>query len=84
MERAYLLREVPQLQFIVKVVNIPVVAQSQIPMVQTVQKDKEIPQLQFINKVVDAPVVLVGEVPQVQIMEETVEIHSCNSSRKSL
>ena len=73
MERAYLLREVPQLHFIVKVVNIPVVAQSQIPMVQTVQKAKEIHQLQFINKVVDAPVVLVVEV-QVQVVEETVGI----------
>ena len=74
MERAYLLREVPQLQFIVKVVNIPVVAQSRIAMVQTVQKAEEIHKLLFINKVVDAPVVLVVEVPQVQVMEETVEI----------
>ena len=72
MERAYLLREVPQLQFIVKVVNIPVVAQSQIAMVQTVQKAKEIHQLQFINKVVDAPVVLVVEVPQVQFVEKSL------------
>ena len=45
--------EVPQLQFIV---YIPVVAQRQIPMVQTVQKTMEIPQLQYIDKVVDVPV----------------------------
>ena len=37
---------VPQLQFIVKVVNIPVVTQRQIP-VQRVQKEIETPQVQF-------------------------------------
>merc|ERR1712135_84199 len=65
---------VPQLQFIDKVVDIPVVAQRQIPMVQTVQKTIEIPQLQYVDKVVDVPVVQVVQVPQVQIVEKTVEI----------
>merc|ERR1719284_1005822 len=66
--------EVPQLQFIDKVVDIPVVAQRQIPMVQTVQKTIEIPQLQYVDKVVDVPVVQVVQVPQVQVVEKTVEI----------
>merc|ERR1712122_408361 len=56
------------------VVDIPVVAQRQIPMVQTVQKTIEIPQLQYIDKVVDVPVVQVVQVPQVQVVEKTVEI----------
>merc|ERR1711945_20320 len=65
---------VPQVQFIDKVVDIPVVAQRQIPMVQTVQKTIEIPQLQYVDKVVDVPVVQVVQVPQVQVVEKTVEI----------
>merc|ERR1712012_1319198 len=70
--------EVPQLQFIDKVVDIPVVAQRQIPMVQTVQKTIEIPQLQYVDKVVDVPEVQVVEktveIPQLQIVEKIVEI----------
>ena len=58
----------------VKVVNVPVVAQRQIPMVQTVQKAMEIFQLQVMDKVVVVPVVLVVQVPQVYVVEETVEI----------
>merc|ERR1712064_178886 len=66
---------VPQLQFIDKVVDIPVVAQRQIPMVQTVQKTVEIPQLQYIDKVVDVPVVQIVEkiveVPEIQTVQGT-------------
>ena len=49
---------VPQLQFSDNVVDIPVVAQRQIPMVQSVQKTIEILQLQYIDKVVDVPGVI--------------------------
>ena len=55
--------EVPQLLSSDKVVDILVVAQRQIPMVQSVQKTIEIPQLQYIDKVVDVP-----GVPVVQIL----------------
>ena len=48
--------EIPQLQFVVKVVNTPVVTQRQILLVQPVQKTMEIPQLQYIDKVVDVDV----------------------------
>ena len=66
--------EFPQLHFIDKVVDIPVVAQRQTTMNRTVQKTVEIHQLQFIDKVVDVLVVLVVQVPQVQVVEKTVEI----------
>merc|ERR1712107_706044 len=56
------------------VVDIPVVAQRQIPMVQTVQKTIEIPQLQYIDKVVDVPVVQVVQVPRLQVVEKIVEV----------
>ena len=49
--------EVPQVQYIDKVIDVPVVAQREIPMVQTVQKTTE---LQCIGKVVDDPVVQAG------------------------
>ena len=54
--------------------EIPVVAQRQIPMVQTVQKTLEIPQWHCIDKVVDDPVVQVVHVPQVQIVGKIHEI----------
>ena len=56
--------EVPLVQFLNKVDEIPVVAQRQILMVTM-----EIPQLQCVDKVVDNP-----EAPQVQVSEKTVEI----------
>ena len=55
--------EIPQVQFLNKVVDIPVVVQRQVPMVQKVQKTLEVPQLQFIDKVVDIPVVAQREIP---------------------
>ena len=66
--------EVPQLQFIDKVIDISVVEQRAIHMDRTAQKTTEIRQLPPIEQVVDVPVVLVVQVPQVQVVEETVEI----------
>ena len=66
--------KVQPLQFIDKVVDVPVVAQRQIPIVvQTVQKATVIPQSQCIDKVIDVPVVSVTQAPHVQIVEKTVE-----------
>ena len=63
--------EVPLVQFLNKVDDMPVAVQRQIPMVQTVEETKETPQLQVIDKVVDDPVV---QVPKVQVLEKTAEI----------
>ena len=58
-----------------KVVDVPVVAQRQIPIVvQTIQKTTDIPQLQCIDKVIDVPVVSVAQAQQMQIAEKTAEI----------
>ena len=57
--------EVPLSQFTGKAMNIPVVAQRQIPMDQTVQKTMEIPQLQCVDEVIDVPAVFVEQVPHV-------------------
>ena len=46
--------EVPQIQFIVTVLDIPVATQRRSPTVQSVQKTGEIPQVQFLDMVDDA------------------------------
>ena len=45
--------EVPQIQFMDRVVDFSTVLQRRVPTVQTVQKTDEIPQLQFLDKVYD-------------------------------
>ena len=54
--------------------NIPVMAQRQIPIDRTVQKTMETPQLQCVDNVIDGPVVQVEHVPQAHVAEKTVEI----------
>merc|ERR1719498_1575908 len=58
-------QEVPQVQFIDKVVDIPVQKQRQVPMIQKVQKTVEVPQIQYIDKIVDVPVQKQRQVPMV-------------------
>ena len=53
--------------------NIPVMAQRQIPIDRTVQKTIETPQLQCLDMVIDGPVVQVEHVPQAHVAEKTVE-----------
>ena len=77
--------EVPLVQFLDKVDEIPVVAQRQIPiMVQTIQKTTDIPQLQCIDKVIDVPVVPVAQAPHVQIVEKTVESPQMQIAEKTV
>ena len=49
--------EVPQVQNVDEI-NVPVVAQSQVPVVRNLQKTVEVPQSQFPDRVVDVPVVM--------------------------
>ena len=63
--------EVPKMQFLNKVDEVPVGVQRQIPMVQAVQKTMEIPQLQCVDEAIDGTVV---QVPRVQVVEKTVGI----------
>ena len=69
----------PQIPYMEKVDEMPVVVQRQIPMVQTVQKTNEIPQLWCIDEVVGNPVV---QVSRVQVMEKTVEIPQLQTVEK--
>ena len=53
--------------------EIPVVAQKQIPIDQTVQQTVETPQLQYIDDMIDVPVVSVVQVPRVWVVKRTIE-----------
>ena len=64
--------------------DIPVVAQRQIIMDQTVEKTVEIHQLQFIDTVIDVLIVRVVQVPQVLVVKTTVVIPQLQLVVKSL
>ena len=65
--------EVPQIQFIDKAVDVPVVVQRQVPIVQMVQKTVEVPQAQSTDKVMNAPVIMQRQVPAIQVAQKTVK-----------
>ena len=67
--------EVPQVQFLNKVDEMPVDVQRQIPMVPTVQKTMETLQSQCIDEMIDVPVVSVVQVPRECVVKKTVDGH---------
>ena len=66
-------QEIPQVQYIDKIVDVPVATQGHVLASQTVQKTVEMPQVQFLDRVLDASVVTQRHVPQEQIQERIVE-----------
>ena len=67
--------EVPHVQFLTKVDDMPVVVQRQVSTDQAVQKAMEVPLLQFTDKVVDNPVVAQRQIPvMVQTIQKTTDI----------
>ena len=77
--------KIPQVQFLTKVDDMPVVVQRQVSTAQTVQKAMEVPLLQFTDKVVDNPVVVhrqistetvqkTMETPQSQCIDEMIDV----------
>ena len=67
--------EVPHVQFLTKVDDMPVVVQRQVSTDQAVQKEMEVPLLQFTDKVVDNPVVAQRQIPvMVQTIQKTTDI----------
>ena len=63
--------EIPQVQFLEKVVDVPVVCDVRC-LIETVQETVEVPQLQCVDKVVDVPVVQVVDVGFVQFLDKVV------------
>ena len=66
--------KIPQVQFLAKVDDMPVVVQRQVSTAQTVQKAMEVPQLQFTNKVNDIPVEAQRQISMVWTIQKTTEI----------
>ena len=64
--------KIPQVQFLTKVDDMPVVVQRQVSTVQTVQKAMEVPLLRFTDKVVDNPVVVQRQI-STEIVQKTME-----------
>ena len=70
--------EVPQVEHIDKIVDVPVVTQGQVPTSRSVQKAVEVPQVQFLDRVPDVPVATqLVEVPKIvsqdKIQQRTAE-----------
>merc|ERR1712083_199712 len=61
-------------QYIDRVVDVPVVKQRQVPSIQKVQRTVEVPQVQYIDRVVDVPVVKQRQVPSVQVVQKPVTV----------
>ena len=66
--------EVPMLQFVDKVVNIPVVVQQQIPKAQTTRNTMEISQVLCIEKVVDVFVVRAVQATRRHLLEKMITL----------
>merc|ERR1719221_1558879 len=90
--------EVPQVQYIDRVVDVPVMKQRHVPSVQRVQKpvmrQRHVPSIQkvqkpvavpvieTIEKIIDVPVIKHVEVPQIQTIEKVVEIPQIQTVEK--
>ena len=64
----------PRAQLIDKVLDIPVMAQTQVPSAQRVQKIVEMPVVQFSDGHVDMPVITQRQVPMIQNVQKVVEV----------
>ena len=61
-----------------KTTDVPVVSQSQVPIIQPVQKTVEVPQVQFLDRMVEQ----ITETPAVSLAEETVETPKTQTQEK--
>ena len=66
--------KIPQVQFLTKVDDMPVVVQRQVSTAQTVQKALEVPPLQFTDKVNDIPVEAQRQISRVRTIQKTTDI----------
>merc|ERR1712206_18087 len=62
----------PQVQYIDRVVDVPVERQRHVPMIQTVQKFVDVPQIQYVERVVDVPVQREVQVPVIMKVKKPI------------
>ena len=58
--------EVPQVVYIDKVVDVPMVSEREAPMIQKVLKTVEVPQVEYNDRIVDLPVATQCRVPTIK------------------
>merc|ERR1712193_248168 len=66
--------EVPVIQPVDEIVQVPVHKHRHVPMVSVTQKHVEVPVIQTVEKIVDVPVVKQIDVPHITTIEKIVEV----------
>ena len=67
-------QDVPQIQYVDKIVEVPVQKQRHVPVVQKVPKIVELPTLEYVDHVVHVPITQHRHVPVVQTVKKHVEV----------
>lgn len=69
-----ILQDVPQIQYVDKIVDVPIKKQRHVPVLQKVPKLVEVPTLEFVDHVVHVPITQHRHVPVVQSVKKHVEV----------
>ena len=67
-------QDVPQIQYVDKIVDVPVQQQRHVPVIQKVPKIVEVPTLEYVDHVVHVPITQHRHVPVVQTVKKHVEV----------
>ena len=67
-------QDVPQIQYVDKIVEVPVQKQRHVPVIQKVPKIVEVPTLEFVDHVVHVPITQHRHVPVLQTVKKHVEV----------
>ena len=67
-------QDVPQIQYVDKIVEVPVQKQRHVPVIQKVPKIVELPTLEYVDHVVHVPITQHRHVPVVQTVKKHVEV----------
>ena len=71
--------EIPQVPFLGRILDVPVVMQGQVPTFQKVQKTVKVAHLQYIDRIVDVPVVCNTKRPPFRRFRRPSKGHRCSS-----
>jgi hypothetical protein len=66
--------DLPQVEIVDKVVEVPVQKQVQVPMITKMQRAVDVPQIQFVDKVIEVPTQKQVQVPMITTVQKVVEV----------
>jgi len=66
--------DVPQIQWVDKVIDVPVIKQVEVPCIKKVQKHVEVPQIKWVDQKMDVPRIKKVPVPSVQTVQTKKEV----------